>query len=105
MQERIIESQNSTSKAIDSTKVFADALGSGFDSAYQSFDPAFNQMSRLADLLMRKSQEVARKLGNGSGFSQSSANIEYGNATMQSTTLSEKQAKSGLYLLSKGIGG
>ena len=105
MQERINESQIATGEAVDTTKVFADALYNGFNSAAQSFNPAFGAMGSLAQIVIEKSNEIAAQFGRSTGFKQSDANIAFGNATRQSTTLTEKQAKSGLYLLSKGVGG
>lgn len=102
VKQRQAENKITTKKALDAEKFFADYLNEGFNATNRSFIPAFDAMGETARLLVQKSNEVARKLGaSGTGFTPSSANTELSQRLSQSTYVSEKEAKAGLYLLNK----
>lgn len=99
--EQTKSNQEITEQALDSGKTFAEIIKVGFEQTGYAFSPAFDAIGTVANTLISESNRVLSMLNSNKSFSQSAANLELGNIRKQSTTFSQKEAKSGLYLLNK----
>ena len=110
--DRMLEAQRAEDEALLTKNQTSELLKNSALTSSIYVDDSFGEFDNLLKNFEKKAREANRKMGgSSSGFSSSSStfvqsaeNLQLGNQMKQSTTFTQKQAASGLYLLNK-LGG